>query len=81
MEQFLTAGGKTLNDIVGAGAWECHSWSNCPTHVAFNAASIQEVPAEHRRAAVKFISFFDAEFLKEPIVRTAVACDNAIKTN
>lgn len=31
---FLTAGGKTLDEVAATGCWECHDWSNCPTHAA-----------------------------------------------
>jgi hypothetical protein len=65
----LTAGGKTLDEIREAGAWDCHEWSNCPMHVAFgvNHASEMVGPfAIYRQRAEEFIQFFDAGLIPAP---------------
>jgi hypothetical protein len=65
----LTAGGKTLDEIREAGAWDCHDWSNCPMHVAFgvNHASEMVGPfAIYRQRAYEFIQFFDAGLIPAP---------------
>jgi hypothetical protein len=65
----LTAGGKTLDDIKAAGAWDCHDWFNCPMHVAFgvNATSEMVGPmAIYRQRAGEFIQFFDAGLIPAP---------------
>jgi len=41
MPALITAGGKTVEDIVSGGAWQCHRWTNgkqfsCPMAVAFD---------------------------------------------
>ena len=60
----LTAGGKTLAEVATEENWHCHSWSNCPIHVAFDAISIDEVPALYRWQAERFIQLFDARVIK-----------------
>jgi len=66
MERFLTGGGKSLDEIVAAGAWDCHNWDNCPTHVAYGASSIDDLPPDRQREGVLFIALFDAGFLPQP---------------
>ena len=66
---YLTAGGKSLQEIVASGAWVCHSWSNCPTHAAFGADGLEGVPVLLRPRAEQFIQFFDAGLLPVPVVQ------------
>ena len=65
----LTAGGKTLDEIREAGAWDCHEWSNCPMHVAFGVYHTTEMVgpfAIYRQRAYEFIQFFDAGLIPAP---------------
>lgn len=65
----LTAGGKTLDEIREAGAWDCHEWSNCPMHVAFGVNNTSEIVgpfAIYRQRAAEFILFFDAGLIPAP---------------
>ena len=65
----LTAGGKTLDEIREAGAWDCHEWSNCPMHVAFGVNHTSEMIgpfAIYRQRADEFIQFFDAGLIPAP---------------
>jgi len=65
----LTAGGKTLDEIREAGAWDCHEWSNCPMHVAFGVYHTTEMVgpfAIYRQRADEFIQFFDAGLIPAP---------------
>ena len=65
----LTAGGKTLDDIREAGAWDCHDWANCPMHVAFGVNHTSEMVgpfAIYRPRAEEFIQFFDAGLIPAP---------------
>ncbi|MFC0633254.1 pentapeptide repeat-containing protein [Brevundimonas balnearis] len=65
----LTAGGKTLDDIRAAGAWDCHDWSNCPMHVAFGVNSTSEMTGKfaiYRTRADEFIRLFDARLIPAP---------------
>ena len=65
----LTAGGKTLDEIREAGAWDCHEWSNCPMHVAFGVNDTSEMVgpfAIYRQRADEFIQFFDAGLIPAP---------------
>jgi len=62
----LAAGGKTVAAIVGAGAWKCHSWTNCPMAEAFSVHELDKVPILYRPRAQQFIRFFDAGLIPEP---------------
>jgi hypothetical protein len=65
----LTAGGKTLDEIREAGAWDCHDWSNRPMHVAFGVNHTSEMVgpfAIYRQRACEFIQFFDAGLIPAP---------------
>jgi len=64
----LTAGGKSIQQIVEAKAWDCHSWDNCPMAVAFSVHSIDDVPLLYQPRAQEFIQFFDAGLIPEPSV-------------
>ena len=65
----LTAGGKTLDDIREAGAWDCHDWANCPMHVAFGVNHTSEMVgpfAIYRPRAEEFVQLFDAGLIPAP---------------
>jgi hypothetical protein len=62
----LAAGGKSLEDIRAAGAWECHSWKNCPMAIAFGVNGIENVPPLYRARAKEFVQLFDAKLLPAP---------------
>jgi hypothetical protein len=62
----LTAGGKTLREVLATGCWECHSWENCPMHAAFGAKSLDEVPVLYRLEASRFVALFDAKAIPLP---------------
>lgn len=62
----LTAGGKTLAEIIAAKAWKCHSWRNCPMHVAFGIQNLAEGPPLLRARIEEFINYFDAGLIPEP---------------
>jgi uncharacterized protein YjbI with pentapeptide repeats len=64
---FLRAGGRTLAEVVGEG-WECHSWDNCPTAVAFSCHNLSGVPLLLRPRAEQFIRYFDARLIPNPLV-------------
>ena len=62
----LTAGGKTVKEIVDSGAWDCHSWDNCPMHVAFGIEDANEAPPLLRARVKEFVQFFDAKLIPVP---------------
>ena len=59
------AGGKSLAEV--AAAWDCHAWSNCPMKIAFGADSLEEVPAMYRLEVKRFVQFFDAKLIPNPL--------------
>jgi len=62
----LTAGGKTLEEVVGA-SWECHEWTNCPMAIAFDVHDLSDIPPLHREQASLFVQLFDAELIPNPL--------------
>lgn len=62
----LTAGGKTLQEVVEKG-WNCHSWQNCPMAEAFSTHDLSGVPILLRPRAEQFIKFFDSNLLPRPV--------------
>ena len=62
----LTAGGKTVKEIVDSGAWDCHSWDNCPMHVAFGIEDANEAPPLLRARVKELVQFFDAKLIPVP---------------
>ena len=60
------AGGKSLEEV--AAVWDCHSWKNCPMHVAFGVNSIEKIPALYRLEVERFVMFFDQKLIPRPIV-------------
>jgi hypothetical protein len=64
----LTAGGKTLKDVVDSGAWDCHSWTNCPMAFAFGIKSTEDAPPLLRARVDEFVRLFDAKLIPKPEV-------------
>lgn len=64
----LTAGGKTLEEVVGSGCWDCHSWDNCPLHVAFGAKELAELPLLLQARASQFLWLFDQGLIPQPAI-------------
>lgn len=62
----LTAGGKSLREVLETGCWDCHSWANCPLHAAFGVNSVDDVPALLQQRAREFLWFFDAKLIPKP---------------
>jgi hypothetical protein len=63
-----TAGGRTLEEV--SAGWECHSWDNCPMHIAFNGArgdSDPKVPILLRPRVRQFVKLFDSRLIPRPI--------------
>ena len=62
----LQAGGERIGEIIGA--WDCHSWGNCPISVAFSCHRIEDVPKLLRPRAEQFIQLFDARLIPCPVL-------------
>jgi hypothetical protein len=62
----LTAGGKTLEAVV-TESWSCHHWKNCPMATAFGVHSLREIPPLYQAEAERFVQFFDAGFIPNPL--------------
>ena len=68
----LTAGGKTLEQLVATGAWDSHDRSHNPIAVAFDCDWPSEtgVPRLLRPRAEQFTHLFDAGLIPCPIPGT-----------
>ena len=64
------AGGKSLEEV--AAVWNCHSWENCPMHIAFGVNSLIEIPALYQFEAERFVMFFDQKLIPNPIMTLGV---------
>lgn len=64
----LTAGGKTMQQILASKCWDCHSWDNCPMHVAHGIKSTSDGPALLRGRIREFVQLFDAGMIPEPML-------------
>jgi hypothetical protein len=64
----LQAGGKSVEEVLAAGAWECHNWENCPMAVAFSVKSVSDIPLLYQPRAREFVRFFDAGLIPRPVV-------------
>jgi hypothetical protein len=62
----LKAGGRTINEILDLGAWNCHDWANCPAAVAFGVNQLSRIPLLYQKMVQEFILFFDAGLIPEP---------------
>jgi hypothetical protein len=69
----LTAGGKTIKEIINGGAWDCHSWDNCPMAMAFGVHRVEDVPPLYRARAQEFVRFFDARMIPAPVIESESA--------
>ena len=69
----LTAGGKSLAEVVESGCWECHSWENCPMAVAFGVHSVNDTPLLLRPRVEQFVQLFDAKLIPQPAAGARVA--------
>ena len=67
----LTAGGKTVKEIVDAGAWDCHSWDNCPMHAAFGISRSEDGPPLLRARIKEFVQLFDGGLIPKPVIEEA----------
>ena len=64
------AGGKSLEEV--AAVWNCHSWENCPMHIAFGVNSLDKIPEMYREEAERFIIFFDQKLIPNPTMTLGV---------
>jgi uncharacterized protein YjbI with pentapeptide repeats len=55
----LTAGGKTLQQIRDSKCFDCHTWTNCPMHVAFDIENANDGPILLRPRIKEFVRMFD----------------------
>ena len=62
----LVAGGKTMEQILATGCWDCHEWQNCPMHAAFNIKHSSEGPKLLRPRIEEFVQYFDAKLIPKP---------------
>jgi len=62
----LTAGGKTLAEVLDSGCWDCHEWSTCPMAVAFGIDKPESAPPLLRPRVEQFVRLFDARLLPKP---------------
>src|SRR5262249_49372931 len=72
-----TAAGKTLEQVLKTGCWDCHEWTNCPMAEAFGVHDLSGVPLLLRPRADQFVQLFDAGLIPRPEVPTAPACCSA----
>ena len=63
----LTAGGKTLEEIVASGAWDSHDWPNNPISAAFDCDSLAGVPLLLRSRANQFLHLFTNGLIPPPV--------------
>ena len=64
LPKLLVAGGKTVEQVMATGAWQCHQWDNCPMHAAFDIDSSADGPALLRPRIAQFVQLFDAQLIK-----------------
>ena len=60
--QLLAAGGRKVNP----GAWDCHSWDNCPMAQAFDIHNTEDAPLLLRPRVEQFVRLFDARLIPLP---------------
>jgi hypothetical protein len=66
----LTTGGNSIAQIVESGAWQCHSWDNCPMAIAFNVHKPDDCPILLRPRVRQFVQLFDAGLIPVPLIIT-----------
>ena len=74
----LTAGGRSLADVLSTGCWKWHDWGNCPIAVAFRAKNRSRCPVLLQPRILQFIQLFDANLLTAPEIPSAANIDNAV---
>ena len=67
----LTAGGKSLKEVLASGCWDCHEWTNCPMAVAFGIDSPGKAPLLLRPRVEQFVRLFDAKLIPCPVIQGA----------
>ncbi|MDE2467315.1 MAG: pentapeptide repeat-containing protein, partial [Bradyrhizobium sp.] len=70
----LTAGGKTIEQVVASGSWDCHTWQNCPMHEAFGIDDPSKGPLLLRPRIEQFVQLFDAGLIPCPVVAAPIVC-------
>ena len=75
LRALLTATGKTIEQVVASGCWDCHSWSNCPMHEVFGAEREADCPILLRPRVRQFVQFFDAGLIPCPVAKVEVFSD------
>ncbi len=70
----LQAGGKSLEEILATGCWDCHSWQNCPMSVAFNIKKASEAPILLKPRVKQFVALFDLKIIPKPILKQYGQC-------
>ncbi len=71
----LTAGGKTVRQILDSGCWDCHQWDNCPMAFAFDVHSIAEIPHLYRPRAEEFVMLFDSKLIPVSAVEALIPAE------
>ncbi len=64
LNRLLTGGGKTIAEV--AAAWDCHTWDDCPLHVAYGVSCIGDLPDEYQADGALFVSLFDDNMIPRP---------------
>ena len=73
----ISAGGKTPQELVNAGAHLCNSWTNCPMAFAFDIHSEGDAPPLLKPRVREFVQLFDAHLLDEYFVAIEKGVDDA----
>ena len=73
VDTVFAAGGKTVEELLAAGCWDCHEWTNCPMACAFGVQSLDDIPLLFKPRVEQFIQLYDAKLLPRPDVAGAVA--------
>ncbi|MGE4177973.1 MAG: pentapeptide repeat-containing protein [Thermoleophilia bacterium] len=71
LPDLLTAGGRSLDQVVTPRVLSCHTWSNCPMAEAFTVRDPSEVPLQWRPWAALFVWAFDARLLTPEVIAEA----------
>ena len=64
LSALLTAGGRSIETMRKSLAVQCHDWTNCPMAYAFTVSSLDEIPAEWRDQASRFVSLYDRGLIR-----------------
>jgi hypothetical protein len=63
----LVAGGKTIEEIFESGSFDCHSWTNCPMHVAFGIDTPSKGPKLLIPRIEQFVQLYDDRLIPPPV--------------